>query len=288
VLLLALLACAAEVETPNPPRRDPTASYEALLGRIVTDDGLVRYDVLRKDASALESFIGWIAVHGPETDNIRLLDDNRRLAWHLNAYNALVMWGVLQAEQDRGAPLASVRDVNGFFWRQYFGIDGERISLGLYETRVILPTYQEPLSHAALNCASWSCPPLRNELYTSSRLQSQLEDQMRRWMSTEDATRAAMDWDPAAKQFVFSPIFDWYGRDFSDWGGATTPCEAVSRYANLRQRALLDANRDCPHRFYSYEWSLNAAPTEPNAAEPNAAEPNAAEPNAAPKAVSAP
>ena len=271
MLLIALLACAAEVETPNPPRRDPTSGYEALLGRIVTDDGLVRYDVLRNDASALESFIGWIAVHGPETDNVRLLDDNRRLAWHLNAYNALVLWGVLQSEHSRGAPLPSVRDVKGFFWWQVFGVDGEKISLGLYETRVILPTYQEPLSHAALNCASRSCPPMRSALYTASGLQNQLEDQMRRWMSTEDATRTAMDWDPTAKEFVFSPIFDWYGKDFYDWGGAQSPCEMVSRYATLRQRALLDANRDCPHRFYSYDWSLNAAPVDILGEEPIAA-----------------
>lgn len=259
MVLLLLAACGSNVPTPPPPRHDPTAAWEGLLERAVTEDGLVRYDVLRQDPEPLERYVGWIAVHGPETDGFRLLDDNRRLAWHINAYNALVLWGVLQGSADSGALPGSVNDIAGFFWKQEFGVDGERLSLFTYETRVILPTYQEPLAHAALNCASRSCPPLRKELYSASGVQGQVEDQMRRWVASPDPTRAAVTWDPAARQFAFSPIFDWYDRDFRAWAGADTPCAAVRPWATIALQALLDAHPDCPGRFYAYDWSLNAA-----------------------------
>ncbi|MSP55575.1 MAG: DUF547 domain-containing protein [Myxococcales bacterium] len=259
MLLLLLVACGSHVLTPPPPRHDPTTAWEGLLGRIVTEDGLVRYDVLAQNAEPLARYVGWIAVHGPETDGFRLLDDNRRLAWHLNAYNALVLWGVLQGSTASGVLPGSVNDIAGFFWKQEFGVDGERLSLFSYETRVILPTYQEPLAHAALNCASRSCPPLRNELYTAGGVQNQVEDQMRRWVASADPTRAAVTWDRTAGEFAFSSIFDWYGSDFRAWAGAQTPCEAVRPYAAPAVQAILDAHPDCPRRFYAYDWSLNAA-----------------------------
>ena len=254
----ALIACSTSVPTPQAPRHDPTAAWESLLGRIVTPEGLVRYDLLQADSGPLQQFIGWLAVHGPETDGFRLLDDNRRLAWHLNAYNAFVLWGVLQ--HSSSGLLHSVNDVPGFFWKFDFGQDGERISLFSYETRVILPTYQEPLAHGALNCASRSCPPLRAELYSATNLQEQLEDQMRRWVDSPDPTRAAVSWDDTLHQFAFSQIFDWYSRDFRDWGAADDPCRAVRAYAtgDLKERLL--SHPDCPHTFYPYDWSLNAAP----------------------------
>ncbi len=249
LLAFALAGCATQVPTPAPPRSDPSAAWQTLLARIVTTDGLVRYDLLREDPTALRDFVGWIAVHGPETDSYRLLDDNRRLAWHLNAYNALALWGVLQA-----GPIASVKDVPGFFWRQAFAIDGERMSLHTYESRVLLPTYEEPLVHAALVCASRSCPPLSPQLYRSADLQVQLEGRMRTWVGATDPTRAAVTWD--GDELVFNPIFDWYHRDFRDWAGAENPCEAVRPYANSFLRAHLDAP-GCPHRFYDYDWGLN-------------------------------
>ncbi len=214
----------------------------------------MRYELLRQDPQPLVDFVGWIAEHGPETDGFRLLDDDRRLAWHLNAYNALVLWSVVKA----GPALHSVRDIRGFFWWQEFAVDRERVSLYNYERRDILPTYEEPLSHAALNCASRSCPPLRGELYRTSDVDRQLKDQMRRWVAMSDPLRAAVTWDASSSQFVFSPIFDWYARDFRDWAEASTPCDAVRPYASVELRALLSAHKDCPRRFYDYDWSLNS------------------------------
>lgn len=251
---LLLGACSA-VDTPRPPDHDPSVAWARSLGSVTTDDGLVRYDLLRQDPAPLRDFVGWIAAHGPETDGFRLLDDDRRLAWHLNAYNALVLWSVVQADP----ALRSVLDLPGFFWWREFAVDGERVSLYNYERRDILPTYQEPLAHAALNWGARSCPPLRAELYRAGDVQEQLQNQMRRWVATPDPKRTAVYWDEQSVEFVFSPIFDRHGDDFRRWAGAETPCDAVRPYGNVALRARLSAHKGCPHRFYEVDGSLNTA-----------------------------
>jgi len=251
-----LIGCGHDVPVPPAPAADPTLRWGASLQQIVTRDGGVDYALLRAEPEALTDFVGWIAEHGPESDHFRLLDDDRRLAWHLNAYNALVLWGVLQAGDIEG-----VRDVPaplgppgaGFFawWR--FRVDGERTSLWWYEQAVILATYEEPLAHAALNCASRSCPPLRPDLYRKDGLRSQLDDQMRRWVAGGGAV-----WREG-QTFVFNAIFDWYADDFSRWAGAGNPCSAVRPYADEELARALDAAPGCPHSFAEYDWGLNDA-----------------------------
>jgi hypothetical protein len=255
-MVLLLLACGHDVPTPPVPDADPSAEWADVLHAVVSPDGLVDYGALRENRGPLDAFVGWIAEHGPESDRMRLLDDDKRLAWHLNAYNALVLYGVLEA-----GPIASVHDVPapvgkpgaGFFWWWRFRVDRERVDLRWYERGVILATYEEPLAHAALNCASRSCPPLRDELYSARVLEGQLRSQMRTWVG-----RGAVEQD--GDTFVFSPIFDWYADDFREWADAATPCAAVRPYVDETLGAALDAAPECPHRFAEWDWSLNAAP----------------------------
>lgn len=255
MLVLLLAACGHDMPMPASPPVDPSRRWERVLERAVTPDGQVDYDVLRAHIGDLGAFVGWVGQHGPETDGFRLLDDDRRLAWHLNAYNALVLYGVLLSE-----PIRSVRDVaaplgppgTGFFWWWRFEVDRERMNLHWYERGVILPTYQEPLAHAALNCASRSCPPLRPELYRARDIDAQLQDQMGRWVNGGGGVVDTPD------GFIFNAIFDWYANDFEAYAGAQTPCAAVRPYAAETLAAALDSRPDCPHRFAAYDWSLNS------------------------------
>ncbi len=254
MLVLLLAACGHDVPMPAAPAVDPSRQWERALKAVVTPDGQVDYDLLRSRRDDLEAFVGWVGGHGPETDGFRLLDDDRRLAWHLNAYNALVLYGVLLSE-----PIASVRDVaaplgppgTGFFFWWRFEVDRERTSLHWYERGVIFPTYQDALAHAALNCASRSCPPLRAELYRARDVDAQLRDQMSRWVNGGGGVVEAAD------GFVFNAIFDWYAKDFEMYAGAGTPCAAVRPYADEALAAALDRRPECPHRFAEYDWSLN-------------------------------
>ena len=70
--------------------------------------------------------------------------------------------------------------------------------------------FDEPRIHAAVVCASIGCPMLRNEAFLAERLENQLEDGMRRFMSDRSRNRFA----PARGRLEVSKIFDWYGEDF--------------------------------------------------------------------------
>lgn len=254
-MLLLLLGCGAPLEVPPDPGRDPTGAWSRFLQEIVTEAGRVDYRRLRKNPRPLREYLGWVAEHGPESDGWRLMDDNRRLAYHINAYNAWVLYGVL-----KHWPIASVKDVHapfgppgtGFFGWMRVRVDQEWVSLHTWERWHIFPVYQHPLVHVALNCAARSCPPLRNRVYTAAKLDEELDEQMRRWVNGGAVAREG-------DTLVFSAIFDWYAEDFRAWAGAETPCAAVEPYAEGEVARWLAELPDCPRRFAAYDWGLNAA-----------------------------
>jgi hypothetical protein len=110
--------------------------------------------------------------------------------------------------------------------------------------------YGEPRVHFALNCASISCPMLREEAYVGARLDAQLEEQAVRFLSDRTRNR----FEPAAHTLALSAIFDWYGGDFA--GGDVR--RFLARYA----RALGAGPGDLTSghvdlEFLDYDWRLN-------------------------------
>ena len=67
--------------------------------------------------------------------------------------------------------------------------------------------YDDPRIHFAVNCASIGCPALRNEAYVADRLDAQLEDQTKRFLSDRSRNRYV----PESNTLEVSKIFDWYG-----------------------------------------------------------------------------
>jgi hypothetical protein len=239
----------------TPPDRAPEAAYEAMLAEVVTEDGYVDYDALEAGREPLDKFVAWLA-----TDQaIRGRPTGDKHALYLNAYNALVLFQVLE----RGRP-ASVLDVegvlpvrgSGFFYETQFQIEDDWLSLAEIENERIRWMELDHRDHAALNCASMSCPPLRAELYVRERLEQQLRDQMRRWI--DDERRGVRI---EGNEAVFSPIFDWYARDFEFFTAGKDPCEMASYFADRKKadKLLELSERGCPRRYFTYDWSLNDA-----------------------------
>ena len=86
-------------------------------------------------------------------------------------------------------------------------IGGKKVSLDAIENKIIRPTFKEPRIHAALNCASISCPPLANYAFTAKGLEAQLNqvftafanDAVRNAVNTESGARSALT-DPQLVQ----------------------------------------------------------------------------------------
>lgn len=253
-LVFLLLGCRSRIE----PRaewdgRDAVQGYSWMLQRVVTADGYVDYDKLEENREPLDQYVAFIAEQRPQKVS------QAKHAFWLNTYNALVLTEVLEY----GRP-ASVLDVpgwvpkpgSGFFMETAFQVNEDEVSLFEIEHERVRQRLLDVRDHAAMNCASRSCPPLRDEAYDHDRLAQQLNDQMRRWIN--DPNRGVRIEGGVA---VFNPIFEWYAQDFWFWTAGENLCAIGAIFAERPLAEELDklAKIDCPHRFFEYDWRLNDA-----------------------------
>jgi hypothetical protein len=181
-------------------------------------------------------------------------------AFLMNAYNALTIEKILTRYPD----IRSIRDFGTIFgnpWKdKFFTLFGEEQNLDGIEHGMLRKegVYDEPRVHVAVVCASIGCPMLRDEPFVAGRLDAQLEDAMRRFLSDRSRNR----YDPASGKLQVSKIFDWYGKDFEHgWHGYSSVKATLARYADLladrpEDRSAIRAQR-VDVEFLDYDWSLN-------------------------------
>jgi hypothetical protein len=111
--------------------------------------------------------------------------------------------------------------------------------------------------HAAVNCASIGCPALRNEAFTASQLDGQLDDGMLRFMSDRNRNRVRDG------KLEVSAIFKWFREDFEKGHrGVYRPEDLFDRHASQltddpAERAALRA-KTMRITTLDYDWALNA------------------------------
>ena len=106
----------------------------------------------------------------------------------------------------------------------------------------IIRSYDEPLIHFAVNCASVSCPDLRREAYQADKLDVQLMDQFR-GIFQQKRKGAFID----GETLRVSKLFRWYADDFEADGDVETFVR--TRLPEL-EFSDIKPNLD-------YDWSLN-------------------------------
>jgi len=186
----------------------------------------------------------------------------RQQAFLVNAYNAFTVEKILT----RHPGIRSIRDFGTVFgnpWKdKFFTLFGQPATLDQIEHEILRKdgVYDDPRVHVAVVCASIGCPMLRSEAFRADRLEAQLEDAMRRFLSDRTRNR----YNAQARKLEVSKIFDWYGKDFEKGHkGFTSVKQALSRYADLladspQDRAAVKAQQ-AEVTFLDYDWSLNDA-----------------------------
>jgi len=178
-------------------------------------------------------------------------------AFLINAYNAYTIELILS----RYPNLESIKDLGSLFsspWKkEFFSLLGQQRSLDTVEHGLLRgdKRYKDPRIHFAVNCASISCPALRNEAYVGSKLDSQLEDQTIRFLS--DKTRN--HFNPKTNVFKTSKIFDWYTEDFNNHAGGIKAF--IAKYAEKIKLQASDVvivkQAKFSIEYQDYDWSLN-------------------------------
>ena len=225
--------------------------WTAVLQAYQNEEGLVNYAKLKQDAAAAEHLLSQYleALAAVKKSEYQSWSRHEQMAFLINAYNAFTIQLIIDHY-----PVKSIRKIGGFFsgpWKkEFFSIlDGELKSLDPIEHDVLRPEFKDYRIHAAVNCASISCPPLRNEAFTGARLDEQLDDQMRQWFADPGRNRFALE----SGEIELSRIFDWYEKDFDKWGGGIII--VLQRYAPDEVKELLKNDPDID--YLKYNWSLN-------------------------------
>lgn len=231
------------------------------LGRWVGATG-VDYDAVRSDEPDLRRFVATLGVVGPRTTPERFTTEPERLAYYINAYNALVLLAVVD-----NWPIATVHEVRGwldpragfgFFYGLRFPLDGDSTNLYDLENEVIRG-FVDARIHAAINCASKSCPALMPYAFEPLRLDDQLDVVTRGFCS--HAPHVAVD--DEAKEIQLSAIFEWYRADFEEHarrlGRPATILGFILAFADPPMAAEVERAQSEGFEvvFQPYDWSLN-------------------------------
>ncbi len=178
------------------------------------------------------------------------LDRDGQIAFWINAYNILTIDLIL-----KHYPVESIKDIGSFFspvWDiDVTTIEGRSISLGEIEHEILRPM-GEPRIHAAIVCASVSCPPLSRKPFRSDQLDQDLSTAMRAWLRNP---KKGIKIDPGTGRITVSKIFDWFEGDFEADGGVL---EVIARYIDPKDAAWLRAKgQKASVQYFKYNWSLN-------------------------------
>ena len=210
--------------------------------------GRVDYDGFKRDRYFIE-YIRQLA----ESDPSKLPDEDHKLAYYCNAYNALVIHGVIKHKIDASVNNWSAEDGTGFFDVKEHILAGKTVSLNYIEHDVIRPTFKEPRIHMALVCAAVSCPEIRGEAYFGDRVREQLEDQAAQFANNTKHVHYV----PKEKKLYLSAILDWYGEDFGGRDGylpfLLERADGDETKTGLNKAIAGEAEI----AFNKYDWTLN-------------------------------
>ncbi len=221
--------------------RDWETLWTKVLAKNVDEMGRIDFASLGRNHADLDRVVAFIAANDPVSQPAKFSNREARLAYYINAYNALAMYGVV----DAGVPdsFGGLRKVT-FFYLRTFMIGEKSISLYNFENDVIRPI-GEPRVHFALNCMVVSCPRLPRTAFTADKLESQLDVAARTFIGESRNLRVDMN----KRELWLSEIFKFYTKDFV--ARESSLVAYVNRYRSDEVPA------DFIVRYLNYDWTVN-------------------------------
>lgn len=232
---------------PTPP---DVQLWQSVLTSYVTEDGNVHYAALKRDSAALDTFVSQIGEVSPDSHPAIFPSRYDRLAYWLNAYNALVLHAMVAGYPERGNRLSTLLGRGIFFKLLKLGAGGHAITLDAIETDKLRESFRDPRIHFAIVCASRGCPWLGRTAFTGANVDSLLNDAARRFLSQ----KRNVDLDAARHVITVSSIFKWFGSDFGS--GETQRVQFIAKYRDDGARLLA---QPWSLRYANWDWSLNDA-----------------------------
>ena len=244
-LLFLLILASCESKQTHQAETEPISHklWNQVLINYVDVSGSVNYRGLKENPKILLDYLELLRTSRPNDER---WDEKERLAYWINLYNAFTLKLIIDHY-----PLKSIKDIGSTIQIPFINspwdietIDfgNEKISLNYVEHQILRKSFEEPRIHFAINCASISCPNLRNEAYVAANIDAQLADQAQRFL--KDSTKNII----TSESLYLSRIFQWFSRDFD---------VHQTLYENLSIWSGVSINNSATKQFMDYDWSLN-------------------------------
>ena len=243
VIFFLFQKCLSEAPTKDGSVSMGHEEWTALLKKYVDEEGNVNYKNFQSDSTRLKSYLKKLTENPPDEKS---WSTNEQIAYWINVYNAFTVKLIMDYY-----PLESIKDIGSAIqipfinspWDiKFIEINGEKLDLNNVEHSILRKKFDEPRIHFAINCASFSCPKLRDEAYIAENLNKQLEEQAKEFIN--DPRRNLVKSDVVE----LSKIFSWFKGDFTKKGSLI---EFVNKYSETKVKDNKNLS------FMDYDWSLN-------------------------------
>lgn len=223
--------------------------WSKLLAKHVDEKGLVGYRKWKASKADMKTLDDYLE-HLSYASFTKEAKKEVKLAYWINAYNAVTVHGIL-----REYPTTSIRNhtarVFGYnIWDDLqLHVADKQYSLNQIEHE-ILRKLDEPRIHFAIVCASIGCPRLLKEAYEPARLEQQLTENAKHFFADKQKFRV----DLQQRTIYVSPILDWFEEDFGE-----SSAEQMKRVAPWvpEQARELAASETAEVEYLEYDWGLN-------------------------------
>ena len=226
------------------PLNAQTVEWSRILAAYTNPVHGVDYKALKaRDAKTVQAIRQQLA-----RVDVAKLDRKSQLAHWINVYNVNTVATILEHY-----PIKSIRDIStdpiirlNVFKKERVPVGNALVSLDEIENKKIREVFKDPRIHFAINCAAKSCPPLRTEAYNGAKLDAQLDEMTRAFLS-----HARFERDGDELTIHVTKIMDWFSDDFGD------KVAFIRKYVSADKQRMIDQAKDVDIEYEDYDWALN-------------------------------
>jgi hypothetical protein len=246
--------------------------FAVLLRDFVDGKGMVDYTTLRRKRLTLKALLREFENLDPR--EYRTWSKEDKIAFWLNAYNIQMLKIItynypIQSRRHLrlypGWGPNSILHIKGMWTDYKFLVMDEEFTLSEIDKRFFRKEFDDPRIFFAVSNGSMSSPPLRNEPYYGHRLDEQLDDQVRRFLSSPLAFRI----DKRKRRVYLSSIFQIssYGKEFigkfaidRKFKGQSPTTRAVlnfiANYVSANKVSFLEVG-NYSVKYIKHDWTIN-------------------------------
>jgi hypothetical protein len=241
-----------------------------ILRTFVKEDGMVDYNGLRRKRLELKELLGEFDKQDPKDYESWSRED--KIAFWINAYNIQMLNIITNNFPIKASKILSIfwgahsiRHIKGILTDYKFMVMDEEFTLAEVEKRLFSGQFDDPRIYLAIAYASLSGPPLRNEPYYGYKLNEQLEEQTRRFLSSQQGFAIDRNRGVVHLSALFQPA--WRGKEFvmkfgtdKKFKDQQTEARAVlnfiSKYIPEQDVSFLEVG-NYSVEYIKYDWTVN-------------------------------